>query len=165
MRLVTSILTIIVMLAFLCAPVTMAENCKSMSGTTHAQATGPSSAAGTGTFTINNKTYENVEFVLNFTLTPNADGTISETSEHVFTIRNNGGDVIGTILTQDVGLATPTSTPGVFELTIRLAIVGGTGAFENACGVIDDLGVLDARGIPEVDSVLNGNVCRCGTGE
>jgi hypothetical protein len=161
MRTLTSVLMILVMVVFLAVPSTQASNCKVMTGTAHAQATGPSSAAGTATFVINGKTYSNINFVLNFTLTPNADGTISETSQHTFTIRDNGGQVMGTILTQDVGKATPTSVPGVYDLTLKLAIVGGTGDFADACGVIDDKGVLDARTIPTVDSALNGSVCHC----
>jgi hypothetical protein len=163
MRTLTSIFMILVMATFLTVTPTRAASdlCIPATGTAHASATGPTSAAGKANFTIFGQTYKNVDFTLNFTLTPNADGTISETSQHTFYIKDSRGHLLGTILTQDVGKAFPTPVPGVYDLTLKLAISGGTGLFVNACGYMDDKGVLDARTVPTVDSVLNGKACYC----
>lgn len=166
MRKLTAFFLTLVMAAFLMVPSINATGsgfvpCIPATGVANATATGPNSAAGKADVTIFGKTFKNIDFTLTFTLTPNPDGSISETGQHTFIIKDSKGKLLGTILTQDVGKATPTTTPGIFDLSLKLAIVGGTGLFKDACGVLDDRGILDARAVPTVSSALNGKACYC----
>jgi hypothetical protein len=70
------------------------------------------------------------------TLTPNADGTLAFTGREVQTYDD------GTMTAHDEGVLVPSPT-GVATAVVAIRVVGGTGAYAGATGLLDARGTLN----------------------
>ena len=102
--------------------------------------------------------------------TQGGDGAIRATTSHVFEINDGSTNGDGQcaagencFTTLDRAVLTPTDTPGLFRLNSHMAIVGGSGTYEDACGKLVAHGFINfAAGPPTVEWRLSGRVCDCG---
>lgn len=137
------------------------DGCKAVNGTAYSYTTGPDTAAETIYFTVGNKELI-ADSTIKFSLVPRLDGSLGVVATHFLIVYDaNTGAFLGTISTKDEGTLTPTTTPGVFFLSLDLTIVAGTDKFKNTNGTMHAEGELDFRTNPASGvTTVTGTVCK-----
>jgi hypothetical protein len=133
-------------------------DCETVKGSGHTFATGPFTFQGTAVFTIAGET-SNVSVTTNLLGPPGAtdDGTLHARTSHVFVFADGSS-----IVTLDNAVLSPTETPGLYNLSSRLEIIGGTGVYENACGSFTGGGGSINLIAGEAIWRFTGRICTCG---
>lgn len=147
------------------------SGCAKVKGTAEGTASGPATFVVTFTGTTGGEPVTAVSTATLIEQTQGGDGAIRATTSHVFEFNDGSGTIDGQcgagencFTTLDRAVLTPTETPGLFRLNSHLAIVSGSGAYQDACGKLVAHGFINfAAAVPTVEWKLNGRVCDCGS--